>query len=145
MVGLCEAVPEVDGWLSADTLAWNERRGRKDGTGRLAELLGESVRVESLLCREGEKFLRRSAKSRPKDDPLDEVNMLVREVFAELFDPGVFSEKVTLFGLGVPLEDEKGFGSSLVLVGSYSIVLNGRSEPFSGWKADDRDPKSDRS
>lgn len=87
-----------------------------------------SFRVDSLFCCIGEKFLRRSAKSRPKEDPLDEVKILVRDVFVEL--EGVISVKVTLVGRGVPLDDEKGFGKSLVL--SYSMVLYGLSEPFNG-------------
>ena len=84
--------------------------------------------MDSLFCCIGEKFLRRSAKSRPKEDPLDEVKILVRDVFVEL--EGVISVKVTLVGRGVPLDDEKGFGKSLVL--SYSMVLYGLSEPFNG-------------
>lgn len=101
-------VPEVDGMLSGDRLLRIVRLG-KSGTSVLAD-----DNNGSLLCCNGEKFLRRSEKSRPNEDPRDEVNMLVRDVFAELLEPAGFSEKVTLVGLGVPLEDEKGFGSSLV-------------------------------
>lgn len=68
------------------------------------------------------------------------MKILVREVFVEL-EAGI-SVKVTLVGLGVPLDEEKGFGNSLGL--SNSIDLCDRSE-FKGWKADDRDPNEERS
>lgn len=42
------------------------------------------------------------------------INILVRDVFAVLLEDGTFSENVSLVGLGVPLEVEKGFGSNLV-------------------------------
>lgn len=109
--------------------------------------MGGSARGESVLCVNGEKFRRRNAK---EVGPLDEVNMLVREVLVELLDTGGFCVKVTLVVLGtlLLLDEEKGFGNSRVHV--YSTVLApGRraagSAPFRGWKAEERDPKRERS
>lgn len=144
IVGLCEEdeeEPDVEGWLPAEALVWKERRGPTANTVGVVTVVAGSSRVGSVFCCNGEKFLRRSEKSLPKEDPLDEVKMLVREVLVEL--EGEISVKVTLVGLGFPVEDEKGLGKSLVL--SYAIVLCDLSEPFNGWKADDRDPNSERS
>lgn len=69
--------------------------------------------------------------------------MLVREVLAVLVEAELLSEKVTLVGLGVPLDDEKGFGKNLVVCSFWSNVLNDLSD--NGWKADGRDANSERS
>lgn len=110
---------------------WNDRRGTKE---LLAEDVGGSARGESLLRCNGEKFRRRNAK---EDGPLDEVNMLVREVLVELLDTGGFCVKVTLVVLGalLLLDEEKGFGNSRVHVYSTDLALGRRaagSAPFRG-------------
>lgn len=61
----------------------NDRRVKVNGAVFVAGEPG-SLRGVSLLFCNGEKFRRRSEKSRPKDEPLDEVKMLVRDVLVEL-------------------------------------------------------------